>query len=479
MNQDGCDLSRRGFLGVVGVTATGITLASSEGAAAPRILETGRKKPQAVVYGAFLYPPTKTLDEAGYYSWPGSSFDAEGHHREYQAKIGEMARELDMNVHMGERALDTKEDVGRFIEEVKAAKPDGLLLIPFKKGHWPHVERIIEETKLPTVILATLGVLLVDHIAPMHKRSGVYLISSLENLEAVGNGLRMIRTAQRMRESLLVDLAKAEAKESRIPYLNTLLRTLPLERFYEQYERTVVTEEVRKLAKAYERHAKDIEEPTKDDILDAARAYFALKGLIQTEQADAMMMTCLPGLQRPHKHVPPCMGFMSLRDEGFPIGCQSDLNSTITLMLVQYLFNKPGFQQNASMETERNHYFGAHCTSPSRMNGPESRPEPYILRSHAEAGWGCVPRVLFKEGQEVTMALYKTGDKPQMIVYSGKIVCCPKMPPAGGCRTNIEMTIDDVKDVCDVKGMHQIIFYGNHAKQLRAFCILHGIEAMA
>jgi len=39
------------------------------------------------------------------------------------------------------------------------------------------------------------------------------------------------------------------------------------------------------------------------------------------------------------------------------------------------------------------------------------------------------------------------------------------------------MTINEVDDVCDVKGMHQIIFYGNYTKQLRAFCQLHGIEA--
>jgi len=35
-----------------------------------------------------------------------------------------------------------------------------------------------------------------------------------------------------------------------------------------------------------------------------------------------------------------------------------------------------------------------------------------------------------------------------------------------------------VSDVCDVKGMHQIIFYGNHGRQLRAFCQLHGIEVV-
>jgi hypothetical protein len=77
------------------------------------------------------------------------------------------------------------------------------------------------------------------------------------------------------------------------------------------------------------------------------------------------------------------------------------------------------------------------------------------------------------------MALYLSKDAPEMLVYSGKIVSCPPIPPTGGCRSNIEMTINEVDDVCDVKGMHQIIFYGSYARQLRAFCQLCGIEAVA
>jgi L-fucose isomerase-like protein len=110
------------------------------------------------------------------------------------------------------------------------------------------------------------------------------------------------------------------------------------------------------------------------------------------------MMDCLPGLRKPHKHPPPCMGFMCLRDEGIPAGCQADLNATLTLMLVQQLFGRPGFQQNSSMETENNHYFGAHCTCPSKLSGRDGPSQPYILMSHAEAGWGCVPRVLWPVG---------------------------------------------------------------------------------
>ena len=77
------------------------------------------------------------------------------------------------------------------------------------------------------------------------------------------------------------------------------------------------------------------------------------------------------------------------------------------------------------------------------------------------------------------MALYYSGKTPQMLIYSGQVVrCYPKAP--GGCRTNVEMTINELADACDVKGEsheHLIIFYGNHVRELRTFCQLYGIDA--
>ena len=478
-SQKAWEMSRRRFLQTVGTTAAGISLTSRElfaTAGGPKTNSPGKQT--ATIQGAFIYPPTESLRKVGYYSWPGSTFDAEGRQQQYMAGIKDIERRLGLRIQMENKPLDDEASVARFISAAKGSKPDGLLLIPFKKGHWTHVTRIVDQTSIPTVVLATLGVLLVDHINQLHRKCGVYMISSLDNLDAVEYGMRMIRTARWMKESRIVNITGSEAAETPVPVIGTRVRTVPHERFYEEFRRAEATEAVKRLARAYSENAKGVVEPSQTDILDAAKAYFVLKRVIEAEQGDAVMMNCLPGLKRPHKHVPPCMGFMSLRDEGIPAGCQSDLKATLTLMLIQQLFGKPGFQQNSSMETEKNHYFGAHCTSASKMNGPDSPSEPYILRSHAEAGWGCVPRVLFSEGQEVTMAEYVSGEKPQMLIYSGKVVGCPSIPPTGGCRTNIEMTINEVDDVCDVKGMHQIIFYGNHAKQLRAFCQLYGIEVV-
>jgi L-fucose isomerase-like protein len=290
--------------------------------------------------------------------------------------------------------------------------------------------------------------------------------------------MNMIRTARWMKDARLLSINGNRVQEAIVPHLATQVRAIPHARFVEEYAKTPAEGPVAELADAYKRGAKAIVEPSDRDILESAKCYFVFKRLQQAEHADAIMMDCLPGLQIPHKHVPPCMGFMSMRDEGVVVGCQADLSATLSMMLVQQLFGKPGFQQNASMDTTNNLYFGSHCTCPTKMNGPGAKREPYVLRSHAEAGWGCVPRVLFPAGQELTIAQYVPAEKPKMHVYTGKVVDCPEIPPAGGCRTNVRMTINEIADVCDVQGMHQTIFYGNHGRQLRMFCQMFGIEVM-
>jgi len=461
-------ISRRNFLQAAGGAAAGISFSSSPLLATASAPSAVPPKEPAEVRGAFIYPPSESLRQEGYYSWPGSGFDAEGRQKQYTQRIRKIEQDLKMRISMDEKPLDDAQSAARFIDAVKQSKPDGLLLVPFKKGHWEHVNRIVEETKVPTVVLATLGILLVDHINQLHRKSGVYLINSLDNLDAVEEGMKMIRTSRRMRDGLIASIGGSQVKETTVPHA----------RFYEEFARTQATDEVKELANAYLTNAQEVVQPSQADILDAARAYFVLKRIVEAENADAVMMDCLPGLSKPHKHCPPCMGFMSLRDEGIPAGCQADLNATLTLMLVQQLFDRPGFQQNASMDTEKNHYVGAHCTCPSKLAGAEGPSEPYILMSHAEAGWGCVPRVLWRAGQDVTLTQYLSGQTPRMHIYSGTVVGCPPIPPTGGCRTNVEMTINEVDDVCDVKGMHQTIFYGNYAKQLRTFCQLCGIEVV-
>jgi len=474
-------MPRRDFLKTAGLLTAGLSLSPVRiWPAEPAIGQVRDKRPASVCC-AFVYPPSHQLEEEGYYSWPGTGFDAEDRQARYTDRLRKTEKSLGIDLSVSAKPLDTDSDVGQFIQLVKRENPDGLLLVPFKKGHWEKVLKIIDATAKPTIILATLGVLLNSHIKGVKYRPGVYMISSLDNLDAVESGLKMIRTGQRMKNSLILNITGAEEAETTVPYIGTRVRTIPHQRFYDLFSEKKVTQEVEDLATEWLRHAIECIEPDRQDVVDAARTYFVFRQLLAGEQGDAIMMNCLPGLKHPHQHVPPCLGYMKLRDEGIPMGCESDLDATLTMMLEQQLFDRPAFQHNPSADTEKNHYFGAHCTAPTKLMGIDSPAEPYVLRNHAEAGWGAVPRVLMKTDQEVTIAKYlssKNAEKPEFLLYSGKIIGCPPNPPAGGCRTNIETTINELDDVALLKGHHLCMVYGNFVRELKTFSQVYDIQVI-
>jgi hypothetical protein len=126
-------------------------------------------------------------------------------------------------------------------------------------------------------------------------------------------------------------------------------------------------------------------------------------------------------------------------------------------------------------ETAKNVLVAAHCTCGTRLNGFGRPREPYILRSHAESNLGVAMEVVWREGQPVTLVRFQ--DPNALILDTGTVVGNVHTPPAGGCRTSVEIKMDRVEDVRDVMGFHQAVFYGNHRRDVEAFCQMYGIRA--
>ena len=64
---------RREFLQTIGLIAGGLPLFETcllAGNGEAKAFSRQKARPQ--VLGAFIYPPSESLREAGYYSWPGS-----------------------------------------------------------------------------------------------------------------------------------------------------------------------------------------------------------------------------------------------------------------------------------------------------------------------------------------------------------------------------------------------------------------------
>lgn len=146
------------------------------------------------------------------------------------------------------------------------------------------------------------------------------------------------------------------------------------------------------------------------------------------------------------------------------------------MMLSSFLLGRPGYMNDPVPETAKNLLIAAHCTSGSRIAGFDEEPAPYILRDHSESALGISPQILWPVGEKATLIRFQSTN--ELIVDVGEVVSNVNTPPAGGCRTSVEIAMDRVEDVRDVLGFHQVVVLGDHAREVDAFCQLYGIETL-
>jgi len=466
-------MRRREFLQTLGGSALGARIGLF-GALAGAAGETAAPGPEAPkrdvpeVRVVFVKPKEKY-----WLGWPGTAFDVEGHIKDYVAKLRRFEKEVGVKCIISETPLYNDDDVAAFVNEAKATLPDAVIVFPLHMDRWGHVDTIAK-AGFPTIIFAGLGVCFTGHIQEMAKRPKVHLISTADfDLEAVKYGLKMVKTHQNMKDLRILNIRGNETAERKVELLDSTVNFVPRKAFPDEFNRTDDTDEVKAIAEDYRKRAEKIVEPSNRDILNAAKCYVVAKKLMAEHGCNAITMDCLGLVAERQLPTPPCLGWSKLLDEGISAACEAVVDASLAFTLVSNLLDRPGFMQDPVPETEKNTFIGAHCTSPTRLNGLSAEPEPFILRSHSESDIGVSMQILWKPEQEVTIMQF-AGPK-RMIVGSGKVVRNLDTPPAGGCRTSVELLIDGPPDTRDTEGFHQLFLYGNHVRKLKAYCQMYGI----
>ena len=468
----GCGCSRRDFLATVSLSAAGVAL---HGLALPAFAEPvkPRQRAGATVRAVFLYPPSAQFakNPDGWWSWPGNDYDAEGRQRQFTAELRKMEKSLGLKLELDEKPVATADDAARLAREIEAQRPEGLLLVMFYNNSLTHADtliRVAQKLKVPTVFYVGLGV---KH-GPVTKYRvpGLYFIQSLDNFAAIESGLRMINTRKLLSQSHLLRVTEAKAASDEVEkFLGVTLRTVPFARYAELFQKVVPGGEARRVLARLRRGATEELQLTGAAFENAMRAHFALKQLLAEEQADGLTMNCLRrGMLKP------CISFALLNGELVPAACENDRDAVCGQLLGQLLTGQPGFQHNPAFDTERNHYYASHCTCTTKLRGPAGGEMPYLLRRFAHTNEGsCAIQVFWKETEPVTMVHYYSRTEPVLDVYAGRVVKSHAMPPAGGCTTNVEIELTDRRDACEVKGHHNLLFCGDHARRFCEFANLH------
>jgi len=212
--------------------------------------------------------------------------------------------------------------------------------------------------------------------------------------------------------------------------------------------------------------AKAIREPSNNDILEAAKAYLAIKEICKEEHLDALTIRCFDIVKA--CNTTSCLALALLNDEGIVAGCEGDMQTLMSMYLAKRLCGEAAFMANPSQLTDSSSML-AHCTIPLMMC------DETIVRTHFESGIGVAIQGLLPL---TDYTLFKWGG-PQLDRYFVTEAKAIETPYSNHfCRTQITLDVNLKPYLLQHSiGNHHVIIRGRHAETIRKFMQAHGVEA--
>ncbi len=233
------------------------------------------------------------------------------------------------------------------------------------------------------------------------------------------------------------------------------------------------TENAKTLVKNWMKNAEKIVEPEEKDLIVVAKLYLVMKNLLKEKNAQAITMAYgespLPV---------PCFAYTNLRDEGIPSACEADIISLLSMIMLNYIANKPCFMDNTFIDTTDKTLIISHCVCPKKMKGYHAKPAPYTLRHyHKEKFTGSVTAFVKMEvGKRVTICRL-SGDLKNMVLARGSIVDCTDSDEY--CRVKVKVKIKNPKEfIHKTSGNHHVMIYGDYRDKLKMLNDFLGITTI-
>lgn len=471
----GCcaSLARRDFMTTVGLSALAVQ-SGVMGLASAIAADTPQPSAKPRVRAVFVRPNVKEY----WMGWPGASYNIAERQAQYTKILTEAAAKEGVDLQVTAEPICDRAKMSAFMEECAKTPPDGAIVVSqCLNTSWTEINRFVAErpADLPVIVFSPMGTSFTGHLGGTRNKPKT-LVGATQDLNWLAEAVHLMKTIGAMKTTRICIINGEKTFDQELKVIGTTLHHIPLERWMEELKKTEDTDEVKALAAQFSKTAKKTVEPNERDVLNSAKNYFIAKRIMAAENCQGISLNCLGLIGAKRIPCPPCMAWLTLNDEGGVGCCECDWGSAISLRLSALLCGRPGFMQDPCPNTINNTLMGAHCSSPTKLRGFDKPAEPLILRSHSESMWGVSPQVIWPLGEPVTVMKFQGPES--MIIGTGKVVSNIDTPPAGGCRTSVELAMDNVADSRDCKGFHQLFILGNVAGQLKAYCELAGVKVV-
>lgn len=220
----------------------------------------------------------------------------------------------------------------------------------------------------------------------------------------------------------------------------------------------------------------------KDWFLNDIKYYLAAKRMMEEYQCNAFSTACheLCTSEIPQQRkFTPCSCHSLLKDEGYPSGCEEDLNALLAMTIMQAAAMRPAFMGNPNMETDEllriHHAVPALC-----MNGYSKKPLRYKLWAFTGQGFGGKLQVDFTENEEQYITLGRFNPMADTISVKRGEVLRSEFEEVY-CSPYYYIKMDDARGFMHQLagfGHHQVLVFGDYTRMLHLIGKVMGFKVM-
>ncbi len=236
---------------------------------------------------------------------------------------------------------------------------------------------------------------------------------------------------------------------------------IPIQEVLDEYH-NIHEERVQNLINEFTDKATSIEEPSENDLMKAAKVYFALKNIVNRYDLNSLTIRCFDLVTE--LETTGCLALSLLNNEGIVAGCEGDIPATVSMMITYYLTGNIPFMANpVSLNIKNNKVKFAHCTVATKSVND------YIIRSHFETGIGVGIQGEIKKGN---ITVFKLGGKKLDHIAFQNAQLINNLNSEFACRTQVLLDFDGDDISYFLKnpiGNHHILVEGNHSEILNQF----------
>lgn len=203
--------------------------------------------------------------------------------------------------------------------------------------------------------------------------------------------------------------------------------------------------------------------------LDSAGVYLAIKKIVADENLSALAFGCYPDFMGFA-----CLAASLLADEGIPIGCEGDVNSTVGMLILTLLTGQPAHNTDWLEALPDGSVVFAHCGSGSYALAEHRR--DITLAPVRLANQGVCALFPARPGPVTLISLLPRAAGYQMAVMEGAALSTDMVFPGNPLRVKFSQPVEQVMDWIFREGIghHWVAGYGHVGHVLQDLAAIIG-----